>query len=154
MAELWDTLGQLVVNLGTLLVLLLALALRWSLVIAWLAWWLFAVDWKKVWPVLARGAWAPVLLLLLIVALVWAQLEPAEGTFLGVVSVPNFWWQLGGVSVLTAVALLCGWLQGVFGITPPEISVEPVIPHGMGHEHPVGTLHGHEFAHSDDPHHH
>jgi hypothetical protein len=144
MAEFWDTLGQLVTNLATLLGLLSTLAFRWALGIAWVAWWLFAVDWKKAWPVLARGAWAPVVLLVLVAALVWSRLDPSP------TEPGDFWWRLGGVSLLVAMALVCGWLQGVFGIRPPEISVEPVVAHGAGHEHPVGTFHGHEFAHSDD----
>ena len=49
----------------------------------------------------------------------------------------NFWWQLGEVSLLAAVTLLCGWLQGVFGWTPAEISLEPPAPdadvHGYTH---------------------
>jgi hypothetical protein len=142
MAELWDTLVQLTGNLWTLLVVLLSLAVRWSLVIAWIAWWLFAVDWKKAWLVLARGAWAPAVLVLLIAALVWSRIEASD-----------FWWQLGAVTALAATALLCGWLQGLFGIQPAEVSVEPVVAHGPGHEHPVGTFHGHEFAHRDDHHH-
>jgi len=152
MTEFWDTFGQLIGNLGALLGMLLALALRWSLLIVWVVWWLFAVDWRKAWAVLARGAWAPVVLLLVIAALAWSRIEPAACDCLGFAPVANFWWQLGGVSLLAAVALLCGWLQGVFGIQPAEVAVEPVVAHGSGHEHPVGTLHGHDLAHSDDPH--
>ena len=144
MAEFWDTLWQLIVNLATLLGILAALALRWLLVIAWVVWWLFAVDGKQARAVLARGAWAPAVLILIVAAFVWSKIEPTEAA--------NFWWQLGGVSALAAVALLCGWLQEVFGIVPPQVLMEPVVPHGPGHEHPVGTFHGHEFAHSDDPH--
>jgi hypothetical protein len=144
MTEFWDTLIQLTENLGTLLVIVAASALRWALLIAWVAWWLFAVDWRKAWSVLGRGAWVPAVLLLVVAALVWSQIEPAK--------VGNFWVQLGCVSALAALALLCGWLQGVFGIVPAEVSVEPVVIPGPDHEHAVGALHGHDFAHSDDPH--
>jgi hypothetical protein len=142
MTELWDTLGNLAVNLGTLFVVLLALAFRWSLLIAWVAWWLFAVNWKKAWPALGRGGWVAVVLILVIAALAWSRIEAS-----------SFWWQLAAVSVLAATALLCGWLQGVFGLTVADIPVEPVVAHGSGHEHPVGTLHGHESAHVDHHHH-
>src|SRR5262245_31283935 len=37
----------------------------------WCVWWLCAVDWKRLWPVLARGAWAPVVLLMVAAALAW-----------------------------------------------------------------------------------
>ena len=29
-------------------------------VVLWMAFWLFAVNWKKTWPTLREGAWAPV----------------------------------------------------------------------------------------------
>jgi hypothetical protein len=50
--------------------------------------------------------------------------------------VPNFLWQLGAVGALAAIALFCGWLQGYFGWTPEEVSVEPApAAHGHGHDH-------------------
>jgi hypothetical protein len=147
MAEFWDTLGLLVSNLWTLLVLLLGLVFRWALVIAWVAWWLFAVDWKKAWPVLARGGWAPAVLLVIVTALAWSRLD-ATPTEQG-----DFWWRLAYVSGLAALALVCGWLQGVFGFELPEISVEPVGEHGPGTDHAVPTIREHELAHGGDHHH-
>ncbi|HYT88812.1 MAG TPA: hypothetical protein VEL76_08900 [Gemmataceae bacterium] len=153
--DILNALWQLVVALGTLTVGLLTLALRWSLLIVWIAWWLWGVNWQKAWPVLARGAWAPVVLLLVTAALVWSRLAPSSCDCLVLVTVPNFWWQLGAVGLLAAVALLCGWLQGVFGWTPAEIHLEPpaVGADMHGHEHPVGTQHGHAVAHSEEPKH-
>jgi len=132
-SEFWDPFVQLLTQLGILLGLLLQLAFRWSLVIAWVAWWLWGVNWKKAWPVLAQGAWVPVVLVSVVVAFVWSQVDPSSCTCLGFVTVPNFWWQLGGVSLLVAVALLCGWLQDIFGWTPAEIDLEP--PAAPAHEH-------------------
>ncbi len=91
--------------------------LPWGL---WCAWWLWAVNWPRAWPVLARGGWAPVLLLMAMAALVWSRLSPGE--FL---TLPNGAWQLGGVCALTALALFCGWLQGVLGWTPHDVDLEP-----------------------------
>jgi hypothetical protein len=134
MAGLWETLEQLVTNLGTLFVELLQFALHWALIIAWLAWWLWGVNWKKVWPVLGRGGWAPVVLLMVVSALVWAQIQPSECACLGFVTVPNFWWQLGSVGLLVAITLMCGWLQEVLGWTPAEVELEPPVT-ATGHEH-------------------
>jgi hypothetical protein len=131
--ELGQTLLQLISALWTLLSALGAAIMHWSLLLAWLAWWLWGVNWGKVWPLLARGAWVPVALLMTMAALVWSQIAPGEWA-----GVPNFWWQLGGVSVLVGVTLLCGWLQGVFGWQPAEINLHP----------PVSTVHVH---HHDDP---
>ena len=135
--ELGETFIQFVVVFFKLLVELSALALRWSLLLAWLAWWLWAVDWKKTWSFLGRGAWAPLVLLLLISALVWSRLAPSECDCLGFVTVPNFWWQLGSVGLLAALTLFCGWLQGLMNWAPAEISLDPpaAVAHDHGHGH-------------------
>jgi hypothetical protein len=105
-------------------------------VLLWCVWFLWAVNWSKAWPVLASGAWAPVVLLMLVGAMVWSKMEPTDCACLGFAVVPNGWWQLGGVGLLTALALFCGWLQGYFGWTPEEVAIEP----------PAGD-HGHEHGH-------
>ncbi len=108
--------------------------------VAWCAWWLAGANWRKVWPVLARGGWVPAVLLAVIATFVWIKLQPGECNALGLVTIPHRWWQAGSVAALVAVALLCGWLQGYFGWTPREVPVEPA-PHGHGHHH------GHAAAH-------
>ena len=77
-------------------------------------------------PVLARGGWAVVVLLGLVAALVWSVMFPR---------VPNYWWQLGWVTALVLVALLCGWLQGRLGWTPGPVTLYPVHDHGHGQPH-------------------
>ena len=135
MDTFWDPLQQIGTNLLRLAGSVLAWGLHWSLAIAWFAWWLWGVNWSKVWPVLARGAWAVVVLLMFVSALAWSQLAPADCACLGFTTVANFWWQLGAVALLTALTLLCGWLQGVFGWTPAEISLEPPETAAAGHGH-------------------
>src|SRR5947209_14618354 len=107
MEPLLQTLGELFTVLGQLIVQLIALAGHWLLLIVWLAWWLLGVDWRKLWPVLANGGWAPLVLLVLMVSLVWSRLQPVPCDCIGV-PIPNFWWQLGYMALLTAVALFCG----------------------------------------------
>jgi hypothetical protein len=145
-AELGDKLEQLFIILGSLLADLGRFALTWLLVIVWLALALWGVNWQRAWPVLARGGWVPLVLLMVLAALVWSELAPMEGA--------SFWPHLGGVCLVVAVTLFCGWLQGYFGWTPPTVELEPPAPADdtHGHEHPVGTFHGHEYAHSDEPH--
>jgi hypothetical protein len=133
--ELSQILLQLLETLGRLAVELLALALHGALVIAWLAWALWGINWKKVWPVLAQGAWAPGVLILITAALVWSRLAPSDRSCLGFLVVQNFWWQLGAVGLITAVTLFCGWLQGVFHWEPAEISLEPPAPAAADHGH-------------------
>ena len=99
----------------------------------WVAWWLWAVNWKKLWPILADGGWTPAVLLFLMAAVVWSRVDPGPRS-LGFVALPNFVWQLGCVSALAAVALFCGWLQGRLHWEPAEIAVEPPAD-GDGHGH-------------------
>jgi hypothetical protein len=107
-------------------------------VLLWMGFWLFAVNWRKVWQTLREGAWAPLVLLIFISASAWASLSPRSCTCLGVVTLPNFWWQLFAVSGLAALALFSGWLQGVLGYSPVEVSVEPPAQHAEDHGHGHG----------------
>jgi hypothetical protein len=104
------------------------------LIALWCVWWLWAVDWRKVWPALAAGGWAPVVLLWLVAAGAWALIAPGESGVLGFVKIPNGWWQAGDVAALICLALFCGWLQGRLGWAPAEIPIEPP-GHGSGHGH-------------------
>jgi hypothetical protein len=84
-----NPLVQLFNALGEILVLVARWLAAWSLLIVWVVWWLWGVNWRKVWPVLAGGAWAPVVLLLLVGALVWSQIAPTTGLLLGLFPVPS-----------------------------------------------------------------
>jgi hypothetical protein len=119
--------------------LLLGLALRWLFVVAWLAWWLCAVNWEKVWEVLARGGWLVVLLLGVLAALAWSQLDPGPCSFLGILTIGSFWWQLGAVGLLIGATLFCGWLQGLLGWRPAEIIIDPIPETPTGANHAQGT---------------
>ena len=111
-----------------------ALAILLPLVL-WCAFWLWAVNWKNTWPELARGAWLPVVLLVLVVALVWSRLQPEPWNVSGAFAVPGFWWQLACVGLLVGIALFCGWLQTLLGWTPAEVNFEPPAHDDHGHDH-------------------
>ncbi|MFO0867209.1 MAG: hypothetical protein U0744_21650 [Gemmataceae bacterium] len=131
--ELLTVLGNIGRELGDV-------ALRHSLWIIWIAWWLWAVNWRKGWAVLREGGWAPLVLLVVLTATVWSAISPGGCPSCGL---PNFWYQLVFVSGLVGVAFLCGWLQGVFGWTPAEIDLDPPAhSHGHGdHGHGHGGHH-------------
>ncbi len=135
-AELWNLLGQLVVALWGVVSFLGGRVLHWALPIAWFAWWLWGVNWNKAWPALRSGAWVVVVLAVFTGAMVWAQLAPSSRN-VGIFIVPNFWWQLGAVTLLAGLTLFCGWLQSVMNWSPAEIELEP-------HEEPHG---GHAVDH-------
>jgi hypothetical protein len=129
--ELLSTLGTLIGLLGKLLVLVLT---RWFPIFIGMAWCLWGVNWRKLWPVLAKGAWLPLTFLVIVIALVWSQIAPEEGNFLGIATVPNFWWQLGDLCLLLVIAHLCGYIQTACNWTPAEIDLNPPAPAG-GHAH-------------------
>ena len=133
MGELFDTLAQLITVLLKLVGELGALALHWWFILLWIAWWLWGVNWHKAWPVLARGAYVPLALLVVLAALAWSQIAPSTGIFAGVITLPNFWWQLVACAGLAATALFCGWLQGILRWSSADIPVDP----------PAHVEHGH-----------
>jgi hypothetical protein len=110
----------------------------------WCVWWALGVNWKKMWPALAEGGWAPLVLLMVAITLAWSRIVPGQ--------LP---WQIVVVGGLVGLALFCGWLQTYFGWSPPEIAVEPV---GHADDHHGHDHHGHEAApeamhHETDGHH-
>ena len=137
MNDQWSLLVQLFSILGQLLAPLVQSAVSWLLLLVWIAWWLWAVNWKKVWPVLAQGGWMVLVLLIVISALVWSRIAPNTGYLLGGLSVgSDFLRQLMAVALLVVIALGCGWLQGVLGWEPAEIDLEPpaaAADHGHAH---------------------
>jgi hypothetical protein len=131
--EIVQTLVQLVTTLLDLVVEVGALAMRHALLIAWVAWWLWAVNWNKAWGALARGGWVVLVLLTVLGAMAWAAIAPSNYDVLGLFQITNFWWQLIAVSLVVLLALFCGWVQGVFGWAPAEIDLEPPVQHHDAH---------------------
>lgn len=120
--------------MSAMLLSVLQTALPWLPAGLWCAWWLWCVDWKQAWPVLANGGWVPVVLLTFVSALAWSQIFPTTCRCLGF-PMPNFWWQLGSCTALVLVALLCGWLQERLGWTPAPVTFDPPEHHDHGHAH-------------------
>lgn len=131
MVDLGQAFWQFVVALAAVVSHLLQ---GWWLLIVWVAWWLLAVNWPKTWRVLARGAWLPVVLIVVMGAITLSQVFPRAYSIPGAIVIPNFWLQLLELSCLVAVTFFCGWLQGVFGWTPAELDLNPPAPAG-GHAH-------------------
>ena len=133
--EIFQTLTQLVITLGTLILEIGALAVRHALLIAWVAWWLCGVNWNKAWDALARGGWVVLVLLIILCAMVWSAIAPSNYVLFDLFQVPNFLWQLFAVTLVALLALFCGWLQGVFGWAPAEIDLDPPAPAHVEHSH-------------------
>ncbi|HZZ80498.1 MAG TPA: hypothetical protein VFE62_18485 [Gemmataceae bacterium] len=134
MEQILTTLVLLFTTLLELIVQVASLGFHWLLWIVWAAWCLWGVNWKKTRHVLAVGGWAPAVLLIVLIALVWSRLD-ATPPCACISWLPNFWWQLAYVSALAAIAMFCGWLQSVFHWTPHDINIDPPAhAHGHGHD--------------------
>ncbi|MER3416658.1 MAG: hypothetical protein C4297_10660 [Gemmataceae bacterium] len=116
-----------------LVVGLVVLVLQFFFAAVWIGWWLLAADWRRLWPVLGKGAWAPVVLLILIIGLAWSAIVPADFVVFGVVVIPVGLAQLSAVAGWVAIALFCGWLQRVWGIEPAGLDFESVEQTSPGH---------------------
>jgi hypothetical protein len=96
------------------------------------AWCLWAVNWKRAWPILAGGGWVAFVLLVVMGAKVWSLVDRRAITVSGI-TLNNFWWQLTASGILAGIALFCGWLQGVCGWTPETVNLDPPAAHDDHH---------------------
>jgi hypothetical protein len=102
--------------------------LRVALLILFVAWWLWGVNWRNAWPALAEGGWMPLVLVGIMAAYVWSRVSPSTVIVLGFMTVPNLLWQFGAVGLLICLILFCGWVQTHYGWYPPEVPLEPPPP--------------------------
>ena len=96
---------------------------------------LWAINWRKAWPVLRAGGWIALVLLTVMTAYAWMLARPSSLNVAGV-TLPNYLWQLIAVSLMVGFGLFCGYLQGVQGWEPEVISLDPPEhsePHGHHH---------------------
>ncbi|SFI34153.1 hypothetical protein [Planctomicrobium piriforme] len=111
--ELLNSLWQVLVAVSGLLNVLLALLLPWMPLFAWVAFWLLAVNWKQLYPVLQRGGWIGVVLTMLVAIFAWTAIAiPAGGQHhLFGLHVDNMFGKTVYVCGLTMIAFLCGTFQ-------------------------------------------
>jgi hypothetical protein len=128
-----------------LLQLLATLALTigpWWPLIAWIAFWTFAVNWVRLREFLLAGGWIGVLLIAVLMVLVWGIVSPpAEGAhhLLGL-NVTNFVGKFMYVTALLVIMLLCGSVQLSGSVDRYLHFVEPEEDsHNHGHD-----AHGHD----------
>ena len=76
MMELITNLQVLLFATWNVIVSLLGLLLPWTPLIAWVAFWLLAVNWVKLRAVMIQGGWIGVVLLGLMMVLVWSVVAP------------------------------------------------------------------------------
>jgi hypothetical protein len=137
--NLLESLVGVMESLLDVIVALVQLIVPWLPFLAWVGFWTFAVNWRKAFPIIQRGGFIGIGLLMLVTVLVWgAFAPPPEGThFLFGLTVSNYAGKMIYVTTLTCIALLCGSLQlsGTFGscCTFENDSEEQHPQHAAGH---------------------
>jgi hypothetical protein len=161
MTELFHAIYELAWSLVGLLTAIVSIILPWSPLIAWIAFWLFAVNWVKLRETLAKGAWIGVALIGAIMILVWGSIAPGSGhfDFYGL-KISNFVEKTVYVSGLFVIMFLAGALQLSGFCTNCMNFEEPALAdesHGHSdHGHGPGSATGHDsgHGHSHDAGHH
>ena len=113
MEALLDSLLLLITSLWGILTSVIALIVPWTALIAWVAFWLFAVNWRKLAPILLEGGWVGVVLTYLVMILVWGVVAPpADGVhhLLGL-TVSNFVGKTIYTTALFCIPFLCSTIQ-------------------------------------------
>lgn len=111
--QLLDSLLQLFVVLWDIAWSLAVVVLQYAPLIAWVAFWLLAVNWVKFREILASGGWIGVVLIGFVMVLVWGFVAPPEGghhNFFGL-HPSNFYGKMIYVTGLLVIMFLCGSVQ-------------------------------------------
>ena len=100
-------------SLWNLLLAILTVTVPWLPLIAWLAFNLFAIDWSRTWPILARGGWIGVVLLGVMAAVIWGTVAPPlDGShYLLGLTLSNFVGKFVYGTAILVMMLLCGSVQ-------------------------------------------
>ena len=154
MNQLLTSLQSLLAASWEVVIALLVLVLPWTPLLAWVAFWLLAVNWVKLRDILLRGGWIGVVLMGLVMVLVWSLVAPpASGSHhLFGLHVSNFVGKTVYVTALLTIMFLCGSVQlsGACGTLAhfPEVPPDDD-SHGQGdgHDHAADSQGSHAHAH-------
>jgi hypothetical protein len=140
-----DVLTNAVALLGAvwqLVISILLLILPWTPLIAWLAFWLFAVNWVKLRAVMVQGGWIGVVAIGFLMILIWGVIDPpASGAhYLLGLTLSNFVGKTVYVTALLTIMFLCGSVQLSGACGDWATFPEPVADDHHGHGH---DSHGH-----------
>ena len=159
MNDLLTNLQNLLAAGWDVVISLLVLVLPWTPLLAWVAFWLLAVNWVKLREVMLRGGWIGVVLIGLVMVLVWSLVAPpvSGSHHLFGLNVSNFVGKTVYVTALLTIMFLCGSVQlsGACGTLAqfPEESPDHEDhghggnEHGDGHDHAADSQSGHAHAH-------
>jgi hypothetical protein len=113
MEDLFLNLQDLVLALWGLLTSVIWLLLPWLPLAAWVAFWMFAVNWVKLRAIMVQGGWIGILLIGIVMILIWGVVAPPADGFhymLGL-KLSNFVGKTVYVTALFVIMFLCGSVQ-------------------------------------------
>ena len=113
MYELFDSLLNLITAAADVVLQVVQLVLPWTALIAWVAFWLLAVNWVKYREVLVKGGLVGVILIGLCMILIWGLIAPpADGHhYLFGLTLSNFVGKTVYVTAMFCIMFLCGSVQ-------------------------------------------
>lgn len=113
MLELLNSLLTLINAAADVVFQVILLVLPWSALIAWVAFWLLAVNWTKFRQVLVQGGLVGLILIGLCMILIWGLIAPpADGAhYLFGLTLSNFVGKTVYVTALFCIMFLCGSVQ-------------------------------------------
>ncbi len=111
--EVIQSIWNVVIAISQLLVELVHFISPWVPLLAWIAFWLCAVNWRRLYPILEKGGIIGVILTALMAILIWSVISVPEGGYhylygLKVSNVPG---KTIYVTSLVVIAFLCGTVQ-------------------------------------------
>lgn len=111
--EVLQSIWNVVVAVANLLVELVQFIAPWTPLLAWIAFWLLAVNWKVLYPILMKGGMIGVILTGLMAVLVWSVIAEPEGGVhrLYGLAVSNTTGKTIYVTSLIVIAFMCGSVQ-------------------------------------------
>ncbi|MCA9079735.1 MAG: hypothetical protein KDA58_04210 [Planctomycetaceae bacterium] len=137
--ELLTALWNLVLALLAVIVTLLHSLVPWLPLIAWIAFWLLAVNWSKLYPALMeRGGIVGVALLGLMTILIWGAIAPPDNGEYALygLHVSNFVGKTVFVTGMFVIAAMCASVQLTGVCAPCCLFEEPVVEdHGHDDHH-------------------
>ncbi len=110
MEQVLSSFIEMVVSVWNFLTALVAQIAPWTPLIAWICFWLFAVNWVRLRDVMLKGGGIAVVLIGLVMVLIWGSASPDSHFFFGH-EISNFVGKTVYVTVLFCIMFLCGSVQ-------------------------------------------
>jgi hypothetical protein len=113
MENLLNSLLELIIAVWNVVESLFHLILPWTPLVAWVAFWLLAVNWVKYRAVLLKGGWTGLAVIGLIMIMIWGLIAPPVDGVHHVfgLSLSNFVGKTVYVTALFSIMFLCGSVQ-------------------------------------------